>query len=101
MSNSAPTANVASVDAPAESPDFKPIAMAIGEAWAHELVRTLRDDEREIVGAWPGTISEARMRLLAQLDHIPDLAVLADLARVATEAARGEWLKVAERDHEV
>lgn len=75
--------------------------MAIGSAWAHEMARTLRDDEREIVGAWPGTISEARMRVLAELHHLPDLGVLADLARVATEAAKGEWLKLAARDQEI
>jgi hypothetical protein len=88
------------VDTPAESSDFKPIAMAIGQAWAHEMVRTLRGDEREIVGAWPGTIREAKMRLLAQLARTLDREVLADLARVATEAARHEWLRVAESDPE-
>lgn len=75
--------------------------MAIGEAWAHEMVRGLRDAEREIVGAWPGTISEAKLRVLVHLNHLRDLEVLADLARVATMAARREWLNVAERDPEV
>ena len=84
----------------AESPGLKPIAMAIGEAWAHELVRTLRDEEREIVGAWPGTLSEAKKRVFAQLARTLDLEVLAELARVATEAARREWLRVAESDPE-
>ncbi len=82
-----------------ESPGLEPIAMAIGAAWAHELVRALRDDEREIIGAWPGTISEAKMRVLAHLNTV-DLDVLAALARVATEAARREWRDVAERDPE-
>ncbi len=70
--------------------------MAIGAAWAHEMVRALRADEREIIGAWPGTISEAKMRVLAHLNTV-DFEVLADLARVATEAARREWLNVAQR----
>ena len=74
--------------------------MAVGAAWAHEMVRALRHDDREIVGAWPGTISEAKMRLLVHL-NTRDLEVLAGLARVATEAARREWLTVAERDPEV
>jgi hypothetical protein len=74
--------------------------MAIGAAWAHEMVRALRDEEREIIGAWPGTISEAKMRVLVHLNHTLDLEVLADLARVATVAARREWLSVAERDPE-
>jgi hypothetical protein len=73
--------------------------MAIGAAWAHEMVRALRDDERDIVGAWPGTITEAKMRVLAHLKKV-ELEVLAALARVATEAARREWLNVAERDPE-
>ena len=75
------------------------MAMAIGTAWAHEMVRALRDDEREIIGAWPGTISEAKMRLLAHLKPV-DLEVLGALARVATEAARREWISVAVRDPE-
>lgn len=84
----------------AESPTLQGIATAIGEAWAHELVRALQDDEREIIGAWPGTISEARMRVLAHLKQALDLEVLAELARVATVAARREWLVVAGRDVE-
>ena len=83
----------------AESPGLEPIAMAIGAAWAQEMVRALRDDEREIIGAWPGTISEAKMRVLARLNTV-NLEVLAALARVATEAARREWLNIAERDPE-
>jgi hypothetical protein len=43
------------------------------------------------------TISEAKMRVLAHLNTV-DLEVLADLGRVATEAARREWLNVAGRD---
>lgn len=85
----------------AESPELQRIAMAIGEAWAHEMVRALRHDEREIIGAWPGTISEAKMRVLVHLNHTLDLEVLADLARVATVAARREWLDVAIPDPEV
>ena len=73
--------------------------MAIGAAWANEIVRALRDDEREIVGAWPGTISEAKIRVLAHLNTV-DLEVLAALARVATKAAQREWLNIAERDQE-
>lgn len=83
----------------AEHASLKPIATAIGEAWAQEMVRALRHDERDIVGAWPGTISEAKMRVLAHLNTL-DLDVLTDLARVAIVAARREWLIVAERDPE-
>ena len=84
----------------AESPELESIATAIGDAWAHEMVRALRHDEREIIGAWPGTISEAKMRVLARLARTLDLEVLADLARVATEAARCAWLRIAASDPE-
>ena len=83
----------------AETPGLEPLAKAIGAAWAQETVRALRNDEREIIGAWPGTISEAKMRVLAHLNTV-DLELLAALARVATEAARREWLNVAKRDPE-
>src|SRR6188768_404861 len=78
----------------AESLGLERIATAISEAWAHEMVRALQDDEREIIGAWPGTISEAKMRVLVHLDRTLDLEVLADLARVATVAARRKWQNV-------
>jgi len=73
--------------------------MAIGAAWAQETVRALRNDKREIIGAWPGTISEAKMRVFVHLNTV-NLEVLTTLARVATEAARREWLNIAERDPE-
>ena len=76
------------------------LAATIGAAWAHEMVSALRRDEREILGAWPGTITEAKMRVLAHVNTMLDLDVLADLARVATLAARREWDTVAQRDPE-
>jgi hypothetical protein len=82
----------------AESPRLERLAIAIGEAWAHELVRALRKDEREIAGGWPGTISEAKRRLFTHLEHTLDHVALADLARVATVAARRKWLSVAALD---
>jgi hypothetical protein len=84
----------------AERSDLGRLAMAIGEAWALERVRALREERREIVGGWPGTISEAKMRVLTHLDHTLAREVLADLARVATVAARREWLDVASLDEE-
>jgi hypothetical protein len=77
-----------------------PIATAVGAAWADELVRRLRADDREVVGAWPGTMSEARMRVLARLHVRLDAEVLDDLARVATLAARREWQQVSQPDPE-
>ena len=87
----------ATADATAE---LSPIAIAIGEAWAAELVRTLRASKRQIVGSWPGTLGEARMRVLARLHRKVELGVLRDLARVVTIAARREWCQVSQPDPE-
>ena len=81
-------------------PDFKPIAIAVGEAWASELVRSLRSDDREIVGAWPGTLREARMRIRNVVRSRLDLQCIDELARVAYLAARRGWQEVSEVDPE-
>lgn len=75
--------------------------MAIGHAWAHEMVLALRNDNREIVGAWPGTITEAKMRVLVHLSRALDIAVLAGLAKAVTVAARREWRAMSEPDPEL
>jgi hypothetical protein len=77
--------------------EFRSRATAVGTAWADELVRVLRADNRKIVGEWPGTMSEARTRVLARLRRELDAAVLDDLARVAIIAARGEWQQALRR----
>ena len=84
------------------------LATSIGEAWVHELVRTLHATDRDVVGAWPGTMREARMRVLAgvQAHAAPtkaeriDSSVLDDLARVANLAARRGWAEVTQPDPE-
>lgn len=77
-------------------------ARVIGETWAVDYVATLRDQERDIVGAWPGTVSEARRRVLARLPHSnafePELVKA--LACAAYDAARRSWQEVAEPDPE-
>ena len=75
-------------DPPAE---FRSRATAVGAAWADEIVRVLRADNRKIVGEWPGTMSEARTRVLARLRRKLDAGVLNDLAKVAIVAARSDW----------
>lgn len=95
------SAAIAVADVTAEAAvDLKPIATAVGEAWATELVRMLRASEREILGAWPGTLREARMRVLARLHCHLDRDVLDELARLATIAARAEWHQVSQPDPE-
>jgi hypothetical protein len=63
-------------------------------------VRDLRASKREIVGAWPGTIGEARMRALARVHRKLDLQVPDDLARVARLPARREWHLISQPDTE-
>jgi hypothetical protein len=70
---------------------FVPAAVAIGEAWANELVRGFKADDRKVIGAWPGTMSEARKRVLFGLRVRLDSHLLDDLAKVASVAARREW----------
>jgi hypothetical protein len=86
-----------------------PQAAAIGEAWAQECAVDLRAQERGVVGAWPGTIREARSRVLARLpavrtlDRTPgalDTATLHLLARTAYDAARRSWQAISEPDLE-
>ena len=79
-------------------------ASQIGQAWAHEYVRDLQTHERAPVGAWPGTMSEARRRVVTQL--VTKLAIvlaperLDELARVTNLAAKRGWQAVCEPDLE-
>ena len=84
----------------ADGPDLDALATAIGEAWAGELVQGFRVHKREIVGPWPGTIREARMRILTNLRLRLELRTLDDLARVASAAARREWNHFSQPDPE-
>jgi hypothetical protein len=80
--------------------DLQPVAAAIGEAWASELVHSLRSEDREVIGPWPGTMSEARMRILASLRMKLDTQHLDQLARIANLAARRGWQGVTQADPE-
>jgi hypothetical protein len=81
--------------------DMHPRAIAVGDAWATEIVGTLRADEREIVGSWPGTMSEARMRIRTELREKLELDVIEELARLAYLTARRCWQELAEADSEL
>jgi hypothetical protein len=89
-----PIAAVASDDSFAER------ASQIGEAWVDEYVRDLQAQERTPVGGWPGTMSEARRRVLTRLAVILEPARLNELARVANVAAKRGWQAVCEPDPE-
>ncbi len=82
-------------------PDFPSLATAIGKAWANELVSALHLEERDVVGPWPGTLGEARMRVLHALRVKLDTSELEKLARIANIAARNGWSGVAGRDTEL
>ena len=75
-------------------------ASHIGAAWAREYVRELRDQERAPVGAWPGTMREARMRVRSRLASALEPDRLDELARVANLAARRGWRDLCEPDLE-
>lgn len=81
-------------------PDLRSIAIAVGERWANELVRSLRSDDREIIGAWPGTVREARARIRVAVRSRLELHLVEELARVAYVAARRGWQEVSEIDPE-
>ena len=80
------------------------IASRAGLAWADACARALQSQKRPIVGAWPGTLTEARGRVLAALatgDHgAISLEMLSALARTANRAARDAWRSVAVPDEE-
>ena len=80
--------------------DLEPLAISVGEAWVSELVRSLRSEDRQVVGAWPGTLGEARMRIRAALRMRLDAELIEQLARLANTTARRGWLGVSETDPE-
>lgn len=80
--------------------DLHPVAIAIGEAWAHETVHSLRSADREIIGAWPGTMREARNRVRIALGTNLEGPVIDELARLAYVTARTGWQEVSEPDPE-
>ena len=75
-------------------------ASQVGVEWAHEYVRDLRAQDRAAVGAWPGTMSEARGRIMARMAGALDPKRLEELARVANLAARRGWREICEPDLE-
>lgn len=75
-------------------------AAEIGKAWAREYVTVLRGQARSPVGAWPGTMSEARRRIVLQLAIALEPGRLDELARLANVAAKRRWHEVSEPDLE-
>jgi len=76
-------------------------ASQIGAAWAEEYLRELHANARAAIGAWPGTMSEARRRVVTQLAIVLAPDRLQELARVVNLAARRGWQKGSEPDPEI
>jgi len=76
------------------------LANEIGAAWSRTYVAALQAEERDIVGAWPGTIREARRQLLARVKTRLEPEQLDQLARITNLAARRGWETVSEPDLE-
>ncbi len=75
-------------------------ATTLGEVWAQEYVRDLRAQARDIIGGWPGTLREARRRVLAAMSRNTEPTHLEELARITNLAARRGWESVSEPDLE-
>jgi hypothetical protein len=100
-----PAAKLADGTAPAApafraSPELVARATAIGETWSQEYVRSLKAQQRDIVGGWPGTLREARRRILAAMPRDIDPLMLDELARITNLGARKLWETVSEPDLE-
>jgi hypothetical protein len=80
------------------------VSSALGEAWAQDVANTLRAQTRGVVGAWPGTLREARSRVLMGLPAARhptfNAASLQAVSRAVYEAARRCWDKLSEPDVE-
>jgi hypothetical protein len=80
------------------------VSTAMGEAWARDVADALRAQTRGIVGAWPGTMREARSRVLVGLPAARrsafSAAALEALSRAVYDAARRCWDAISEPDLE-
>jgi len=70
---------------------------AAGHAWAIEWADALRREGRAVAGGWPGTLSEARVRVVACArqagrQRTTTHAEIERLTKKAYEAARTSWL---------
>jgi hypothetical protein len=84
--------------------DLDALAVAAGSAWASGTVGALRAQDRTVSGGWPGTLREARARVMIALSSQrgPTVAPerLEALARTANASARTAWSAQAEPDLE-
>jgi hypothetical protein len=60
----------------------------------------LRAADRDVIGAWPGTLREAKARVLAKVSGRLEADALDMLARVANLVARRGWQELSQPDPE-
>lgn len=88
----------------ADGQSLDELAVAIGEEWALACASALREQRRAVTGGWPGTMSEARARVLATFARTgggaPSSERLQALSRAAYGVARTRWNTVAVPDDE-
>jgi hypothetical protein len=82
------------------TPDLRSVATAVGHAWATEVMRGLHAEDRDVIGAWPGTISEAKARIRAKVPTRLETDELDELARLANLVARRGWQELTQPDTE-
>jgi hypothetical protein len=80
--------------------ELLPEPAVLGEAWARECAEQLRAQKRGVVGAWPGTLSEARSRVLQAHKRTLNTNTLQQLARATYDVARRSWHVISEPDLE-
>ncbi|HET9956198.1 MAG TPA: hypothetical protein VFQ61_16940 [Polyangiaceae bacterium] len=79
---------------------------SVGEAWAQDFAQSLKKEGRAVAGGWPGTLSEARARVVAcaagrlgpNYSIVPEQ--LEALTRRAYEVAKKAWLASSEPDRD-
>jgi hypothetical protein len=82
------------------------IALEAGIAWAVWWCDELRKERRPVAGGWPGTLSEARARIVARVStelgrgFALTSAELHGMARTAYLKAKDEWQARAQPDAE-
>ena len=81
------------------------LALEAGVAWATSCCAELGREGRQVIGGWPGTMSEARRRVADVLwrrgGSVVTGTTVDDMVRRTYVAARDSWLSQAGRDEEL
>jgi hypothetical protein len=97
---------IAQAPAPDRTAILDAAAIAAGDAWVQWWRQELQRQGRPMCGGWPGTLSEARRRVLDQVIAVlgaagaPSAVELAELAHAAFAKARAGWMANAVSERE-